>query len=70
MKFFVLTEKEFDHNKVMEIARERSIMYSNAFGGGEFCQSEMHGTFDDYCIIKNNIEAGHINAHIEEGIDL
>lgn len=68
MIFIVTTTHENDRSKVMEIARERSIMYSHAFGAGDYCETEMQGTFEDYCVIEKAIKEGQINGEIEEAV--
>lgn len=65
MKFFVITNQDFHFQKVMEMARERSIMYCNSFGANGYCETELIGTVDDYKAFESAIKNEGLNAEID-----
>lgn len=63
--FIVMTSTDWDHNSVMEIVRQRSLMYHNMHGGPGFCNTEIIGNSEDHQVFVNAIKIGNIKAEIE-----
>lgn len=60
--FIVITSDHHSWEKLMEIVRTNSMMYNNAYGGGNYCETEIHGNHN---IIQSAIDSGHLKAFIE-----
>lgn len=63
--FLVLTDTDHDHEKVMEIVRQKSMMHNNRFGGPGFCDTEIVGSWNDYKIFEEAIKNGQFKAELQ-----